>query len=268
MNLVWHILKKDLQRLGPFLVMLAAVLLFKAEFLRIVWELKAEGILNGGVLFQNLPTPLNGLDAIGMITSIELGSRLKNLLLGFSCSWDFIFLMLLVFAVLLDDSPLGEKSFWRTRPIAGWQMFAAKAIFVLLASLPLQVAAQAWVNLSPGSPAHHWYSAVGSLVMTQILWISFPAVAVMLWRNPILGLITFSGIILAYYGWINLLMALFLPDGQSYNPFLPKHISGAIVIWIGTAILTAWWMYGHRRRSMGFLIMAAGLTVIFTLLSL
>ena len=133
MNLIWHIFKKDLRRLGPVFVLLAAVLFFKAEFLGIASDAHTRSNLFQEAVYLKNPVALNGVRAIEVIMHIDLGSRMKNLMLWFSCVWDFIFLIMLVFLVLLDDPTLGEKAFWRTRPIEGWQMLAAKAIFILLA---------------------------------------------------------------------------------------------------------------------------------------
>ena len=78
-----------------------------------------------------------------------------------------------------------------------------------------------------------------------------------------------------YVVWINILYA-FMPYPYAYYRFYPyakynyepKHISAAVLVWLGTTILTASWMYCRRRRSTGFLIVAAGLTAIFAVISL
>jgi hypothetical protein len=94
---VWHVIKKDLARFRLHLALWCAIL-------------------------------------IGRVACAEwAGAPQDSALQAGAMSWAvlvFLFNVHLVVRVLAEDSPLKEAAFWRTRPITGGQMLAAKAMFI------------------------------------------------------------------------------------------------------------------------------------------
>ncbi len=96
-HVVWHILRKDMVRFRLHLALWCAIL-------------------------------------IGRVACAEwAGAPQDSALQAGAMSWVallFLFNVHLVVRVLAEDSPLEEAAFWRTRPITGGQMMAAKAMFI------------------------------------------------------------------------------------------------------------------------------------------
>lgn len=71
---------------------------------------------------------------VGRVMCAEwAGERQYSALEASAMMWPvavFLFGVTLVVRVLAEDSPLKEAAFWRTRPISGGQMLAAKVIFI------------------------------------------------------------------------------------------------------------------------------------------
>jgi hypothetical protein len=259
MNLIWHIVKKDLRRFWLLIALLALALFSKAELLTVAPNF-GEPVHNVGQPGTHPPAPvaLNSTDAMRLIYEINLGSHLRTNLLWVVCCSDFILLVVLVLGVLLEDPTQGDRTFWRTRPIAGWHILAAKAVFIFLVSWPLQAAMQVMINFAEGAPIAHWYSAIGSLTGIQAWWISVLVLAALLWRNPIVGL----GSLFGCYCLLEVLA--FILDEFGYNPYpsMDKHAAAAGFVWFGITLLVSWFMYCHRQRRTGSLIFATGMTVI------
>jgi hypothetical protein len=254
MTLIWHIVKKDLRRFWLPIALLAVALSAKAEFLAIASDVHTASILKDDARFLQNPVALNGRVALYLITDLDLGSHLRTIMLGVVCVSDFWLLTALVLGVLLEHRTLGDKIFWRTRPIAGWQMLAAKAIFIFLIGWPWQAAMQATVNLQSGISTTHWYSALDALTLIQATWISFFALAVLLWRNPIVG-----ATILATIGFGTSVLLSYFPDKWLPINTSPVGDEDALFIWLGTIAAIAALMYCKRKQSIGFLILGVGL---------
>ncbi len=130
MNLIWHIVKKDLRRMaapvGVWLVLIAA----------------------SAVWFRLAAPRLIGHVGVDVSTWIEL-LRIWTLLLT-AAQW--IFAVILIGALLLEDPIAPTNAFWATRPIANCRLLAAKVIATLIAfvALPAGVLVPVWLSIGCG----------------------------------------------------------------------------------------------------------------------
>jgi hypothetical protein len=260
MNLIWHIVQKDLRRFWIPVALLALALFCKAELLMTAPNFGVPTHIAGHPGIQPpVPVALNSAEALSLIYEINLGSHPRtNLLLWVvSCS-DFILLVVLVLGVLLEDPTMGDRTFWRTRPIAGWQMLAAKVVFIFLIGWPLQAAMQVRINFAEDTTAVHGYSALGQLTVIQAAWVSAFALAVLLWRNPVVG----AGILAAiFFG--SFVLVGFFPEKLAHHDVIYDGdywgIKSLAILFCVTAAV-AWLMYCRRKQSLGFLIFGAGVS--------
>ncbi len=248
MNTLWHIVKKDLRRFWLLLTVLALVLIVKAFLL-------------AGTSFGGPAVPLNSMDALGRIADTYLRKDgLLSMAGGLLGITDFLILSTLILGILLEDPPLGDRTFWRARPIASGQMLTAKAISLFLLSWPLQAGLQILINFAN----HPWYSALGELTLIQATWVAVLAPIVLLWRNPITG----AGALAAI--WVGSFMLL----GELLSPTMPQPVGGKpdplisrevifLAVLFCTTVAVAAWMYLKRKRLIGFLIFSAGLVAMW-----
>jgi hypothetical protein len=241
MNTLWHIVKKDLRRFWLLITVMAFVLIVKAFLL-------------AGATFGQPAVPLNGTEALTQINHMYFKVGFVSLAGGILGATDFIILIALILGILLEDPPLGERTFWRTRPIANGQMLTAKAFYLFLVCWPLQAVLQVLTNFGN----HPWYSALGELTLIQAAWVAVLAPIVLLWRNPILGAGALAAI---WFGSFMLVdqIALLLPHtvGNEPDPLIPIEVIFLAVLFCTTVAVAAW-MYCKRKRLMGFLIFGAG----------
>jgi hypothetical protein len=261
MNLIWHIVKKDLRRFRLPIALMAGVLILKT------------------VLLYSTPDParpvaINGLEALSLIADLlKDKSVLLGQLLSFLCFMDFLFLVGLVPAILCEDPTLGDKTYWRTLPVAGWQMLAAKALTIFLIAWPLQAVLQIAVNLhyaNLGSSAshaanlHHWYESLGSMTTYQACFVSLFIIIPLLWKSFVVG----AGVLFLVYVFLEFLTVF---TGTFLNVARDGHASGPsfnlgyvlLGIWLLSVAATGVTMYCWRRRVAGFLILAASVTTIY-----
>ncbi len=106
MNLVWHIVRKDLRRLWPWLALFLCAIVTRYA---LGWHIE----------HHDRPTPI-------LFQRAEIA---EALLLGFQLLVGAFFAAQLVH----QDTTNNDRAFWITRPIAGFRLLAAKTIALLLA---------------------------------------------------------------------------------------------------------------------------------------
>ncbi len=270
MMLILHIVKKDLRRFWIPIALLGLALFIKAEFLTFAPNLPSWiNLSDGRVAHPGQLVTLNSAEALEMIYQIDLGNRLRTIMLWIIAFFDYVLLIVLVLGVLLDDPTLSDRAFWRTRPIAGLQMAAAKGIFILLIGWPMQFALQVLINLERWPGAAHWYGSFVPLAWTQAAWISAIALAAVLWRNAVVGLASMAAIAFAYVTLLNVVITTMLNVLQPV-PLRPNTVIAfnyadtlSLSILFGMALLVAGVMYARRNRKVGFAIFGAGLVAMF-----
>jgi hypothetical protein len=113
LNLTWHIARKLLRHLWPWLALIAVVIATRYSLL---WQF--EHLLD-------IDRPLFDQTA-GTDSRLYI---IQHILLG-----------LFIVAVLHEDSPLDRRAFWTTRPISGLRLLAAKLIAIVIGALLLPLA--------------------------------------------------------------------------------------------------------------------------------
>ena len=121
MNLTWHIVKKDLRALRWPLLVWVALIAAKLSIGIVILTIDGAG---DGKLFETL-------------------DALSKLLAGLEC-----FGVVLVAALVQEDMLVGTTAFWRTRPISGGRLLAAKllGLFVIFGVLPVLVTLPWWIG--------------------------------------------------------------------------------------------------------------------------
>ncbi len=293
MNLIWHIIKKDLKRFRVPIAMFVWVVICKAVFLSKLFLKNLDYIGS----FNAELRPLNSLWSMNLIERYfmqmqpnpETGEALLSYLL--LCS-DFFILIVIVLNVLYEDPPRGETTFWLTRPIGWWRMLMAKGGFLILVAILLPAIVQVlsncfilgWENhhynlvrpsghgiagwrayfslsiyhLSPRDFTAHWYDSLDGLAEVQAAWVGAIAMAPLLWKGRVLGLVSLLGIYLTVASAIVLIVfsTHHGPQPMSYH----AELLTPIFMCLGAVV--AFWSYGGRSRPLGFLIFGAGLTTI------
>lgn len=130
MNLPIQILAKDLRRYWPLAAAATAL-----------------------IVFETL-TPLRGSNV--RLASFDVGEVLATFV-----KWPLIFI--LVFAVTQEDRTVGDRAFWRTRPIGAWAMLAGKLLFFTLVLTVPAVLASLRIASTLDTPAR---VTVGILIET------------------------------------------------------------------------------------------------------
>ncbi len=144
MNQALHILRKDLRR---FWIDIAVSLVLLAIYCR--YEIRSwKGI--GAVAYD--------VASRFFLDSSILGGLVHFLI---PVAW-----ALLVVRVVQEESPVGDRQFWVTRPYRWFQLLAAKLLFVLICiNLPLFIADLFLLGMAGFSPA----SYIGGLLWMQLL---------------------------------------------------------------------------------------------------
>lgn len=132
MNLTWHIVRKDLRRMGPTAAVWLALVVGVALIVRLT-EIPNEVALGG--------------DVHSWMNSMRL---LQGCLAGASG----VLAVLLVAQLVQEDGPIGTEAMWLTRPIGSGRLLAAKLLgaAVMLIAAPLAVMWPIWLA-SGFSPA-------------------------------------------------------------------------------------------------------------------
>jgi len=135
MNLIWHIVKKDLRRLWVPLAL---------------WALLVVGQVGVG---------MNLLLGNGTTDGVLFDRMVFYNYLFFGL--DLLFAYILVAALLHDDSLVGSNVFWRTRPISGGRLLGAKLLgaAIMFGVLPVLIWLPWWLTCNYG-----WREVAGAVL--------------------------------------------------------------------------------------------------------
>lgn len=145
MKMVWHIIKKDLCAIWPLWLAWMGLIAVRIPLL---------------VYFVNYASDR----ALGVLFPVAGGAMVADVLL----------VVAIVRSLVHEDALAGDKSFWITRPIAGWHLLAAKlmsALFVCVAS-PLVLLVPVWIGFGFDQPAIGHVLLIHSLVNAGLVALS------------------------------------------------------------------------------------------------
>jgi len=171
MKLIWHLVKKDLRLLWPWLALwyVALVLLIYKDF----W-LQTKSSDHFFVIHH---------DSFIYI----------SFLLGLS-TLAYASPLILVASLVDADPPLDDRAFWRTLPLGGARLFAAKILFLFIFAVLVPALIAAPGKWFPGVHPDQRLSLLGS-------WAAFLAAAVILlflaaslFRKPLVGFAMLGGL--------------------------------------------------------------------------
>lgn len=232
MNLTWHIVKKDIRRLQLPLLMWTALL-------------GAQAFLSMRLFSARAARP-EWIDwQAGYITVLV------------AIGWLFTFILTAAF--VLEDSLVGTRMFWATRPISGRRLLGAKALGMLLALVawPVVVALPSWIYF--GLAAGDLPGAVKQVVLVQAAIViggsTLAAVAGQGSRFLFWMLALLVGFPLAV-GVVTLhAQAGISPDAKATRFFLT-----AVVLLVSMLAVT-WLQFTSRRIGRSLAVFAGGLSV-------
>jgi len=174
MNMVWHLLWKDIRRFKWWLVAWFGLI-------GIIWELTTAA---GTSIFARL--------LIVSIPAIIIG----------------IFKYIFIIRVVQEDPPTGQTAFWLTRPIPSWALLVAKACFlILLVGLPASVLS---VAANSNIPINSWLSVFSYSFLYAISLIFFCWIAALCTSRLFTALLVTFAIIWVYIGLMSTLSVMFL----------------------------------------------------------
>jgi hypothetical protein len=228
MNLTLHIIRKDLLRLRPAIVL---------------WTL----FLGVQVLASHWLLSHATIDANWFTTA----SMLYNLLLAIGLFVTYF----LVATLVIEDPLMGTDMFWATRPLASGRLLAAKlgVTVLLFGLLPLGVWSGWW--LAYDFSASGFLSGALRLLGLQLV-VVVPAFAVAA-LSANLGRFLLS----TFLQMFALFIALLYFFGESGIPELVRLSRVVIVLGLlgGTGILVTGWMYRTRKAGRALLIASCGI---------
>ena len=239
MNLVWHIVKKDLRALRWPLV---------------VWVALISAKLAMGVLLLTTSTP-------GEEELFQTLDGLAKMLAGAECLG-----VVLVAALIQEDLLVGTTAFWATRPISGGRLLAAKLLTlgIIFGVLPVLVTVPWWL-------ACHLSFTTMLAAATETLALQFLVVVLglvcavvtdslgrfFLWTLAFLAAIPLTGAIVAYT--LNRMNAVVPPDLGTTRVVLGLGVAGLII----AAVVTHQFLTRRTWRSIGMI--GAGIAVVMAI---
>ncbi len=169
----------------------------------------------------------------------------------------------IIAAIVQDDSPFDDRSFWRTRPIAPATMMSAKlagiALVFLGAPLAIVLAVAAALRVPPG----HVPATIGQVLMADAPWIGLALVAAACTRRVAAALVTIPAVVIAF--WAILGSASDVARRLGALPAIDeRHAVPTMCVWAATALWVIaallWW--GRRRRPAAAGVACAGLAMV------
>lgn len=220
MNTVLHLVRKDLRRLAAPLALWLALVAGKALAL---------------LLYATSSLPWAG-EWIGPAAAYANG---MEAVVG----------LLLVVMLVLEDAPTDTRAFWRTRPISGVCLLAAKAAgaALMVVALPLALLTPIWIAAGfdareVGLAALDWTLLRGTLALAVLAL----AAAAGGWSQAVFGALGLGPVALA-----GVLLGWRIPGGWMGG------IGGAALA-AGVSLV---FQYGARRRAPAAVVLAVGLGV-------
>lgn len=226
---IWHIIKKDLVR-------------FRLELA--IWCVLLVARVTAGADWSSDPQD-SGREAVAVFWVVAV----------------FLFNVHLVVRVLAEDSPLKETAFWRTRPISGGQMLAAKAIFLGSWTLLLPAAVMAAAGFAHGFTVGEVLGVMaGQLVLHGFIGVAFLAITAF-FQRVIASVFCF--LLLGFFMQLaagpgpraaTATRATF--ESASLAATRTGLAAGCLLAGCGIAV---WLVYRSRRRTIAALLLVAGI---------
>lgn len=241
MNLVWHILKKDLRALRWPLAAWAVLIAMKLIIGVLLLTKSSSG--NSDLMFSHLTT-------------------LVTLLAGLECVG-----VVLVASLIQEDRLVGTTAFWATRPISGARLLAAKLIglSLIFGLLPVAVTMPWWLGcrLSWGEIA--WVATETILLHFVMVLIGLGIAVVtnglgrfLWWTLALVAAIPLTAaIIISYYGHTN---AVITADLASTRLIVGFGVAFAGIMGVTVhQFLTrrTWWSIGGILGTLGLILAIA-----------
>ena len=213
MNLIWHLIKKDLRALRFWLVLWVAAC-GTHLVLRLIQLKSGDAAL-----------PLN----------FQSTGRPDHLAL-------YVLMLLIAPQIVQLDPPVSGRAFWKTLPIARWRLLVGKVLLLLAFFVVLPAACEVAYFAAAGFGEYTWAA------VSIWAWRALPPVALVLGASVlsrdlrITALIVAAAAILLPVGGLNFLVAGWRPEAMRFA--IPLSVVSAAVI--GVALLV--WQYLANGR--------------------
>lgn len=226
-NLTLHIVKKDLRHLWPWLVLWWATFVFAAIYP--VWAFD-----------RLMDSTAKGSDPSFILVS------------SLSC----IILLLLVIAMLTDaDSPLDDRSFWRTQPVPPARLLAAKFIFLIAFGLLVPLLIKFLTLAAYGFSWDQGWPAFQNFAQILIYGLTVLFLAASFFPRPLVGYAALIGLYL-----LALFIAYNAPNDIVNNfPSSPDIVWILLSLFLAILIASISCLYLRQRRRLAILILVLGL---------
>jgi len=252
-KLIWHIVKKAFRRfrlaLGIWwLLILIKLFLHTEEYARNLAAGDSTGVqgATAAYLWGRIPEPV--------------------LVTGPVFLWlaDFCLTFFLVTNVIQEDTPIGDRAFWRTRPMSGASLFVAKALFIGLAIYAMPVAMEFVSAQAMGVGQPDVLGALRFLVALQVGWVAVPLLFAVLWRRLLLGVLSVF-LLAAIPSILTALLNALAPNQELAFGWTAITLPILYSLLLATSLATAVWMYIFRGRLGAFMIFGFSVTLAYLL---
>jgi len=253
---ILHILKKDIRLTWRYLAVWVGLLLFKAYCIVV----GIDRLLRPWTYSNLVPRDQS------LVASIVAEWPMFMMFFFYVCP---ILLGYIVSMILKADSPIDERSLWRTRPVAGRAMLRAKLIFLGLFGILVPCSIETVVRLHYGFDAHECVRGFVETAVMQAAWISLIAAAALLFKRTFTGLLAFAAIAIIGAWAVDYASKHFADSIHLVGPaFISTPHSGYFGMGFGFIFFTlevaavlamAWLMYGGARPWRGGATLAIGL---------
>jgi hypothetical protein len=223
-RLVWHIVKKDLRRMWLPLALWLLLLLAKNK-------LGALALAHDGV-------NLNSFEGLEFLSTVVLGLEI-------------LVNVVLVAVLVQEDTLVGTRMFWATRPVGGGRLLAAKLISVglMFGVLPVLAAWQWWWHNGYGAP--QIARAIWTTLDWQALTVLPALVLAVLTENPLKFFGALLGLVVALSAVMLLIPLLNGSDtrfGVTGGVMKTRITLGLFTFIVGTAAVIVSQFFTRRLR--------------------
>lgn len=231
MNLLLHIVAKDFRGLRDrWIYWVGAMVIKTAAALWLVWG--------------------RGVDA----TTYEYVCKSLLILVPTELALTYLLTAMIVQA----DPLVGEQPFWRTRPVSGARMLAAKMLSLfLLLGLPVCVVALPWWWACGGGLAN--IASVAALMLLIQAAIMLPAVVVSSLTDSLGRFLVWSLLLVTGFGVAGVANPLLLVRaGPSDAALASSRLTVFFALAVLTGVMVVVWQYVGRNRRVGYGLLAGG----------
>ncbi len=274
MNLPLHILRKDCRRLRGWLAVWLALLVAQAAL-----AIYGFTIIKISVLGRTPPHirqmyhPSLALNSLDCLESAEFTQAARTYFIELDHGQDkmsfydqFItykiisgyamtalwlaeigLLAYLVISLIREDTPLGDRAFWRTRPLAGVEVLWGKTLFLLLVIVAVPALFQWLFTVFAGPSSYESSFALHHFITLQFGWIALAMLLAVLWENIFVGFLALGALAAFTVVFDDLLNPSPTDLPWTHNPFWMLYILGLEI-----ALAAALWRRFFRRRTFLF----------------